>query len=328
MVDPALIARAARLIRGGELVAFPTETVYGLGANALDPIAVARIFALKERPTFDPLIVHVGDPTEVRRIAHADDPRISRLMDAFWPGPLTLVLPKRDVIPGIVTAGLPTVGVRMPAHPVALALIREAGCPIAAPSANRFGRVSPTRAEHVHRRLPGVELVLDGGPTPVGVESTIVTLDELGFLILRPGVVTREALERHVPASPGKPATGPVAAPGMLKSHYSPSKPLYLLGAEPPSLPRARGGFLCASGDAPGDWGRVIVLSPRGDLLEAAAGLFAALHDLEEADVDYLVAEPVEDTGVGAAIMDRLRKAAWRFGPRGDAASPDDGSER
>ncbi len=327
MVDPALIAQAARLIRGGELVAFPTETVYGLGADALDPIAVARIFALKERPTFDPLIVHVGDPTELRRIARADDPRVSRLTDAFWPGPLTLVLPKKDVIPGIVTAGLPTVGVRMPAHPVALALIRESGCPIAAPSANKFGRVSPTRAEHVSRWLPGVSLVLDGGPTLVGLESTIVTLDEQGFVILRPGVITREALERYVPASPGRPTTGPVTAPGMLKSHYSPSKPLYLLGTEPPSLPRARGGFLSAGGEASGDWGRVVVLSPRGDLLEAAAGLFAALHDLEEADVDYLVAEPVEDTGVGAAIMDRLRKAAWRFGPGATGASPEDSEE-
>lgn len=322
MVDPRVLAHAASLIREGRLVAFPTETVYGLGANALDPVAVARIFALKERPTFDPLIVHVCDPAEVPRLAWADDPRVHRLMEAFWPGPLTLVLRRREVIPDLVCAGLPTVGVRMPAHPVALGLIRESGCPIAAPSANKFGRVSPTRAEHVRRLLPGVDLVIDGGQTPVGLESTIVSLDELGFIILRPGVITRDALERHVPASPHRPPPGSASAPGMLKSHYSPSKPLYLRGTEPPSLPRARGGYLCAAGDAPRDYGHVVELSPRGDLLEAAAGLFAALHELEEADVDYLVADPVEDVGVGAAIMDRLRKAAWRFRTPGGNASP------
>jgi L-threonylcarbamoyladenylate synthase len=321
MVDPRLLERAACLIREGRLVAFPTETVYGLGANALDPVAVARIFALKERPAFDPLIVHVGDSVEVERLAWADDPRVHRLMEAFWPGPLTLVLQRREVIPDLVTAGLPTVGVRMPAHPVALSLIREAGCPIAAPSANKFGRVSPTRAEHVRRQLPGVDLVLDGGQTPVGLESTIVSLDDQGFLILRPGVITRDALERHVPRSPRRLPPETASAPGMLKSHYSPSKPLYLHGTEPPSLPRARGGFLRAAGDAPEGYGCVVDISPRGDLLEAAAGLFSALHELEEADVDYIVADPVEDAGVGAAIMDRLRKAAWRFRTQGASAS-------
>ncbi len=178
--DPAAVAEAAALLRTGELVAFPTETVYGLGANALDATAVARIFAAKERPSFDPLIVHLADAAELAahvEPADAADPRVIRLAARFWPGPLTLVLGKQDHIPGIVTAGLRTVGIRVPDHPVALALIRAAGVPLAAPSANRFGRVSPTRASHVARGLRGrVGLVLDGGPCRVGVESTVILL--------------------------------------------------------------------------------------------------------------------------------------------------------
>ncbi len=322
MPETDLIVQAGRLIREGRVVAFPTETVYGLGANAFDPIAVARIFALKERPAFDPLIVHVADPADASRIAHADDPRVRRLMELFWPGPLTLVLPRREAVPEIVTAGLPTVGVRMPSHPVALALIREAGCPIAAPSANKFGRVSPTRAEHVFRHLPGVDLVLDAGQTPVGLESTVIALDESGFIVLRPGAVTREELARHIPESTHPRKTSGIPAPGMLKSHYSPRKPLYFLGEQPAHLSRERGGFLRTAGPVPDGYGRVIDLSPENNLLEVAAGLFAALHTMEDADVDYIVVSPVDESGIGAAIMDRLRKAAWRF-----SADPGDGEE-
>ena len=218
--DPAAIREAAALIRSGELVAFPTETVYGLGAHALDPTAVARIFAAKERPSFDPLIVHLADPAELVAYTHpadAADPRVARLAARFWPGPLTLVLRKRDNVPGIVTAGLSTVGLRVPDHPVALALIRAAHVPIAAPSANRFGRVSPTRASHVVRGLGArVRLVLDGGPCRVGVESTVVLLADGRAALLRPGGVAAEAIEAEigplevpVPGAPGSPPWPP-----------------------------------------------------------------------------------------------------------------------
>ncbi|MGB5653874.1 MAG: L-threonylcarbamoyladenylate synthase, partial [Robiginitalea sp.] len=185
---------AAKIITQGGVVAFPTETVYGLGANALDPMAVARIFELKERPSFDPLIVHIADLEQLQVLTTSEDPRIGKLAEAFWPGPLTLVLPKTAQVPDIVTSGLPTVGIRMPDHPMALGLIRTCGCPLAAPSANKFGRLSPTRAAHVTRHLPEADYILDGGTTRVGLESTIVRLESDGFLILRPGGITREDL--------------------------------------------------------------------------------------------------------------------------------------
>ena len=334
--DPAAVADGAARIRAGELVAFPTETVYGLGANALDPLAVARIFEVKERPSFDPLIVHLADVSGLRQHAlDADlrDPRVASLVKSFWPGPLTLVLRKRPAVPDIVTAGLPTVGLRVPDHPVALRLLREAGVPIAAPSANRFGRLSPTRAEHVARQLGDrIGLILDGGASRIGVESTVLLLSGGSAVLLRPGglpVEDIEALigpiERAAAAGPGgtrgrvEPSTAAARAPGQLLSHYAPVAPLAVV---PPAVAvevRAgeRVGLLAASeagrrqaAAAGGPFAAVEVPAPDGDLLRLAAGLFEALHRLDGANLDRIVAQPVADVGLGRAIMDRLRRAA------------------
>jgi L-threonylcarbamoyladenylate synthase len=328
--EPASIAEAAAAILAGEPVAFPTETVYGLGADALDPRAVARVFEAKERPRFDPLIVHLADADEVGRYAipeDAADPRAGVLAARFWPGPLTLVLRRRDAIPGIVTAGLDTVALRVPAHPVALALLRAAGVPIAAPSANRFGRVSPTRAEHVVRQLGGrVGIVLDGGPCRVGVESTVLLLAGGRAVLLRPGGLPVEAIEEAI-GPVERPADDAVDAaslsPGRGASHYAPGADLRIVDPWPgPDLATAadeRVGLLAAdaAGRAAaeavgGPFAATEVLSPRGDVAEAAARLFDALHRLDAAGLDRIVAQPVVDEGLGRAIMDRLRRATRR----------------
>ena len=323
--DPGAIREAAAAIRSGEPVAFPTETVYGLGANALDAAAVARVFAIKERPSFDPLIVHLAEADDLRRFAdevETDDPRVVRLAAAFWPGPLTLVLRKRPLIPGIVTAGLDTVGLRVPDHPVARALIEAAGLPIAAPSANQFGRVSPTRAEHVMEQLDGrVRIVLDGGLCRVGVESTVVLLADRAALLLRPGGTPTEAIEALIgPLS--SPSDGPGSAslaPGRASSHYAPGPRLTLVAPTEGAM-AARGERLglLAGDDAgrraaeagAGPYVMVEVLSPAGDEIEQAANLFDALHRLAAAGVDRIVAQTVRESGLGRAIMDRLRRAA------------------
>jgi L-threonylcarbamoyladenylate synthase len=322
--DLAALAEAARRIRAGEPVAFPTETVYGLGANALDPVAVARVFEAKDRPSFDPLIVHVAEPSalgDLVEAADAADPRVSTLIERFWPGPLTLVLRKRPNVPGIVTAGLDRVGVRMPDHPVALALLRAAGVPVAAPSANRFGGVSPTRAEHVARQLGGrIGLILDGGASRIGLESTVLLLAEGRALLLRPGGLPLEELEAVIGAVE---VPGPVEArslsPGRATSHYAPRVSLLLAG--PADTPRAGDGErlgLLALSDAGrseaervgGPFEAVEVLDAAGDPVGQAARLFDALHALDDADVDRIVAQPVAETGLGRAVMDRLRRAA------------------
>lgn len=322
--DPAAIAEAAARIRAGDTVVFPTETVYGLGANALDPVAAARVFEIKERPAFDPLIVHLADPADLPTVVRPEalsDPRVRALAERFWPGPLTLVLPKRDVVPGIVTAGLETVGVRIPDHPVALALIRAAAAPIAAPSANRFGRVSPTRAEHVARQLgTRVGLILDGGPCRVGVESTVLLLATERAILLRPGGTPLEAIEAvvgEVEIPPEHEARS--LSPGRATSHYAPRATVVL--AAPQETPRAkpgeRLGLLAATAEGRrvaeivgGPFAAVEVLSPSGGPLEAAARLFDALHALDAADLDRIVAQPVPEEGLGRAVMDRLRRAA------------------
>lgn len=306
---------AAQLIREGKVVAFPTETVYGLGANALNALAVARIFELKERPSFDPLIVHIASFDELARLTTTTDKRVEMLANRFWPGPLTLILPKSDNVPDIVTSGLETVGIRMPSNPVARELIRLAGCPVAAPSANKFGQLSPTLARHVAKQLPDVDYILDGGPAAVGIESTIISLNEKGFEILRHGVITREEIEQLVPyfALPESEKTN-IVSPGMLKSHYSPGKPIYILDATtPPPADRRRVGVVSFKGDDTDGYAQVEVLSPEGDLKNSAVNLFAAIHRLEESDVEYIVAQPVPEVGVGIAIMDKLRKAAYRY---------------
>lgn len=313
-VDLEGIERAAAILREGGLVAFPTETVYGLGANALHAEAVAKVFAAKGRPSFDPVIVHVADPAEAEKLWQEVPALARRLMERFWPGPLTLVLPKREAVPDIVTAGLPTVGVRMPAHPVALALIREAGVPIAAPSANRFGRLSPTHHEAVLEQLrDAIDAVIAGGPTPVGIESTVISLVDNPPRVLRPGGTPIEVLRELIPDLRVEPPYGPSASPGTLPRHYRPATPLFLLERGAPkggeALERRRCGFLAFQRAWDG-FAQVEVLSERGDLVEAAARFFALLRKLDQAGLSAIVAEPVPEMGLGVAIMDRLRRAS------------------
>jgi len=323
--EEASIRAAAAAIRAGEPVAFPTETVYGLGANALDARAVARVFAAKERPSFDPIIVHVAEAAAIEELAlPADlaDPRVRTLAEACWPGPLTIVLRKRPVVPGIVTAGLDTVGLRVPDHPIALRLIAAAGVPIAAPSANRFGRVSPTRAEHVVAQLGGrVGIVLDGGPCRIGVESTVVSLADGGAWLLRAGGTPLERIEALIGALtiPSEHGAGPSLAPGRSISHYAPGARLELVGAgdgataapgERLALLAADDAGRSAAENGGGPYVAVEVLSPSGDPVEAAARLFDALHRLDAARPDRIVAQAVPGEGLGRAIMDRLRRAS------------------
>ncbi len=314
--DPQAISTAAALLRAGEVVAFPTETVYGLGANALDERAVAQVFAIKNRPHFDPLIVHVPDKEAVALYATAIDERAATLMERFWPGPLTLVLRKRPNIPDLVTAGLDTVALRVPAHPVALALLRAAQVPVAAPSANPFGYVSPTTALHVQELLGNaIPLILDGGPCSVGVESTVCALTEPQAVILRPGGVPVEAIEAVIgPVAFASPTQADARSPGTLLSHYAPHVRLRLLAPGEPILrpsEEIRVGLLLFKPRPDVDGFTVTeVLSQDGNLTEAAANLFAALRRLDAAGLDHAIVEPVPEQGLGRAIMDRLRRAA------------------
>ncbi|HEX3885722.1 MAG TPA: L-threonylcarbamoyladenylate synthase [Stellaceae bacterium] len=308
---PDAITEAAALLRIGQLVAFPTETVYGLGGDATDDRAVARIFAAKGRPRFNPLIVHVPDLTAAEAIG-AFDARSRAVAARFWPGPLTFVLPRRPEsgVSLLACAGLDTVAVRVPGHPVAQALLRKVGVPLAAPSANRSGRVSPTEAAHVAELGDSVALVLDGGRCAVGVESTILDLSGDAPALLRAGGVTLEALtatlgEIAVPAAdPSTPRS-----PGQLQSHYAPNLPVRLdaVSAQP-------GEALLAFGEPPGGFAAVRSLSPSGDLTEAAANLFALLRALDQPEFSAIAVMPIPETGLGRAINDRLRRAA---APRG-----------
>ncbi len=312
--DNAGILTAAEILKRGGLVAFPTETVYGLGADALNARAVANIFVVKGRPQFDPIIVHVADPAETEKLWQEIPQLAQRLMEKFWPGPLTLVLPKREIVPDIVTAGLPTVAVRMPSHPVALSLIRAAGRPVAAPSANRFGRLSPTHHEAVLEQLgESIDAVIAGGPTPVGIESTVISLAEDPPRLLRPGGTPIEAILELVPNLRLEPPQGPSASPGTLPRHYRPLTPLFLLEPGPPEgrevLDRSRCGFLAFQKAWQG-FAHTEVLSPQGDLVEAAANFFSLLRKLDKMGLSAIVAEPVPEEGLGLAIMDRLRRAS------------------
>lgn len=304
------LAEACRLLRVGNLVAFPTETVYGLGADATSDRAVARIFAAKDRPRFNPLIVHFATVAEAEAEVEVDA-RAQKLAEAFWPGPLTLVLKRRPSsrLSLLVSAGLDTLAIRAPDHAVAQALIRAAGVPIAAPSANRFGHISPTTAAHVAASLDSrVSLILDGGPCRCGIESTIVDLSGEEARVLRPGAVTAEALARVLGAAlisteavhdPRLPAP----APGMLRRHYAPGRPLRLNASA--ALP---GEALIGFGpDAPAD---CVNLSPAGDIGEAAAALFATLRALDRPGVTAIAVMPIPDEGLGRAINDRLSRAA------------------
>lgn len=308
------IRDAARTIREGGVVAFPTETVYGMGANALDPRAVARVFELKGRPLFDPIIVHVPGLHAAKALTSSFPGKALRLAEQFWPGPLTLVLEKAPCIPDIVTAGLPRVGLRVPEHPIAIALLREAKVPIAAPSANPFGQVSPTTAQHVEKAFGRAIQVLDGGSCPCGLESTVVlvTDDDQAPMLLRPGGIPLEALQEVVgKVQPGgaEHAINP-PAPGMLARHYATSIPLFL---DPTDLPFQRIGWIgMGHPSVPSRYHAVESLSEQGDLGEAAANLFRALHRLDEQGLEAIWAQTVPDTGIGLAINDRLRRASQR----------------
>ncbi len=307
---------AAKLIQEGKLVAFPTETVYGLGANALDPLAVAKIFQLKERPSFDPLIVHIASLDDLGKLTTETSELVFQLAEKFWPGPLTIVLPKSDLVPDLVTSGLPTVGIRMPANDLALALIKASGCPIAAPSANKFGQLSPVSAGHVLKQLPNVDYVLDGGFTQVGIESTIVSVDGNHCQLLRPGFITLEDIEKALPGKFVFNSERPekLVSPGLLKSHYSPKKPLYLLTEMSASLPSGSGVILHGRSEDDFVGSKVVYTSQTCDLVEVAANLFAALHAMEEdSSVEQIFIEPVNEVGLGIAIMDRVKKAAYQY---------------
>ena len=317
----ANLAEACRLLRSGALVAFPTETVYGLGADATSDAAVARIFAAKERPRFNPLIVHVATAADADAEVELDA-RARKLADAFWPGPLTLVLKRRPSsrLSLLVSAGLETVAVRAPGHEVAQALIRAAGVPIAAPSANRFGHVSPTTAAHVADSLDGrVSLILDGGPCRCGIESTILDLSGEEATLLRPGAVTAEALADMLGAPLISAAAThdprlPARAPGLLRRHYAPGRPLRLNASA--SLP---GEVLIGFGpEAPAD---CVNLSRAGDLEEAAVNLFATLRALDRPELAAIAVMPIPDEGLGRAINDRLTRAAAPDEP--DPPDPD-----
>ena len=310
--EPAAIEEAAFVLRRGGLVAFPTETVYGLGADAFQPVAVARVFEVKARPSFDPLIVHLADAGALGRVSPTDDPRVEALTDRFWPGPLTLVLPRRPEVPDLVTAGLDTVGVRVPAHPAARRLIAAAGTPLAAPSANPFGYVSPTTAAHVAELLgSAVDLVLDGGPCRVGVESTVLSLAGERPVILRPGGVPREALEEAlgVVLDVAGRAERPLA-PGQRDKHYATRTPLRILPGPAGPAPKGRVGLLAWRGPTPAGYAATEVLAPDGSPETGAARLFAALRRLDASGLDLIVAEPCAESGLGHAIMDRLRRAS------------------
>jgi L-threonylcarbamoyladenylate synthase len=308
---PDAIRRAAQALARGEIVAFPTETVYGLGANALDALAVAKVFAAKERPRFNPLIVHVLNLAEAGEYGLVNV-AARTLAEAFWPGPLTLVLKRRSTcgVADLVSAGLDTIALRAPAHPVAQALLAKAALPLAAPSANRSGRISPTTAAHVEAELGDrPAMILDGGPSPLGIESTVVSMVGQEPALLRPGAIPREAIERVLGARLAKAkAAERAASPGQLRSHYAPNTPLRLDA----TTVHPDEALLAFGGNVPAGARVTINLSQSGNLEEAAARLFAALRELDQAGVATIAVMPIPAIGLGEAINDRLRRATDR----------------
>jgi len=315
------VHRAVHLLKAGECIGLPTETVYGLAADALNPEAVAKIFSIKERPSFDPLIVHLADAGQVDQVATEVDSRSRALMEAFWPGPLTILLPRRKVLPDLVTSGLPTVAVRCPGHPVAQGILQAFGGPLAAPSANKFGRISPTTPQAVLEELGDqVEMILDGGPCSRGIESTIVDASRGPLGLLRAGAVTVEDLEKVVGRVESVKHHGPPTAPGLLKSHYAPRTTLYVSEApfEPGMIEAGGHGYLILSN--PGMPSRdVLELSSSGNLQEAAARLFMLMREADMRGYKSIIAFRLPENGLGRAINDRLEKASsgaiiWREG--------------
>ena len=303
--DDAAVTAATDLLRGGQIVAIPTETVYGLAADANNADAVAHIYAAKGRPDFNPLIVHVPDKAAAEKLA-VFDALAERLAAAFWPGPMTLVLPLRPDAPvtKAVTAGLPTIAIRCPAHPVMQAVLAKSRLNLAAPSANKSGGISPTRAAHVLASLGGaVPMILDAGPCAAGLESTIVAVREEGWQILRPGPVTADAIAGVAGSPPIVATDAKIEAPGQLASHYAPSKPLRLNAKA-----AMAGEYLIGFGQIAGD----DTLSASGDLAQAAAHLFDALHNADASDCASIAVSPIPHEGIGTAINDRLARAAAR----------------
>ena len=307
------VSEAARLLKNGEVVAIPTETVYGLAGNAFEPKALAKIFAAKERPTFDPLIVHIADIAQLTDIAKDIPDSAYRLAEAYWPGPMTIILPKKDCIPDLCTSALPSVAVRFPSHPIAQAIIKESGLPLAAPSANLFKHVSPTTAEHVAAQLADrIAGIVDGGPCSVGVESSIISL--VGEpTVMRPGAITPEMFkavlgEVKIKESTSKPGQ-PMLAPGQCDTHYRPQVPLYY-GEVPAgyTLPEhtVRIAFCTQTGPIPA----TVNLSATGDMVEATSKLYAFMHDLDKSEYDLILVDPIPNTGVGMALNDRLKRAS------------------
>jgi len=309
MASQAELNNAAALLREGRLVAIPTETVYGLAANALDAAAVARIYEMKGRPAASPLIVHVADLAMARSLARVWPEEAEVLAARFWPGPLTMVVPKAAHVPGNVTAGLDTVGLRMPSHPVALELIRRAAVPIAAPSANRFTELSPTTAEHVRQTFGGVlECIVDGGPCEVGIESTVVSLCGDEPVLLRPGMISREQLEQALgrPVAVAGVVEGAHPSPGMHHKHYAPRTPVLLV--RDGQLPAGKGAFLWRKREADAE----LLLPMPSDPVRYARFLYEALHRADHAGLDWIAVEMPPDGDEWSAVWDRLRRAAAR----------------
>ncbi len=322
------LVRAAQALREGKLVAIPTETVYGLGANAFDEVAVARVFEAKARPTFDPLIVHIARVEDIGIVAREVPESARSLARALWPGPLTMILPKRPEVPDIVTAGLPTVAVRFPKHPVAQRIIELAAVPVAAPSANPFGYISPTTAAHVIAMLKDrVDFVVDGGPCDVGVESTVIDMTGARPVLLRPGGMALEAIEAVIgpvviPPRTFHPSGKALSSPGQTLSHYAPSTPLYLFdegtlpnaaqapGIAHPSVALVYTPARAREIEAHHLFDAVEALAPGGDMHEAAARLFSLLHEFDARQFRAIYAERVPEAGLGRAINDRLYRAS------------------
>lgn len=310
------IRQAVDVLAAGGVVAFPTETVYGLGADALNPYAVAKIFEIKRRPTFDPLIIHIADLHSIDGIAECVPALASRIMARFWPGPLTIILKKKDTVPDIVTAGLSTVGIRMPSHQVALDLIKALGHPIAAPSANPFGYISPTKVKHVVKSFSDqVPIVLDGGDSRLGIESTIISVIDNRVTVHRHGAIPVEEIQDMGVAVEDRNKNDVCEAPGELPYHYAPMKPLRLVN-DVEEVVREDSSFLGFAEQHERPVSKhVRYLSRSGDLREAAANFFSHLIELDREDIDLIYAERIPEKGLGKAMMDRLKKAARKCAP-------------
>ena len=313
------VSEAARLLKDGEVVAIPTETVYGLAGNAFEPKALAKIFAAKERPTFDPLIVHIADIAQLTDIAKDIPDSAYRLAEAYWPGPMTIILPKKDCIPDLCTSALPSVAVRFPSHPIAQAIIKESGLPLAAPSANLFKHVSPTTAEHVAAQLADrIAGIVDGGPCSVGVESSIISLTGEKPTVLRPGAITPEMFAKvlgdiAIKESTSKPGQ-PMLAPGQCDTHYRPQVPLYY-GEVPAGYTLPEHTVRIAFGTQQGPIPATVNLSESGNMVEATSKLYAYMHDLDDPKYDLILVDPIPNKGIGIALNDRLKRASIKTLP-------------